>query len=68
MPKAKRPFRKLKGIDKSTDDYAIKNDRRTYMFNFNLPCGGAIESTGTVPKEKVEELVKIYMRLRELGE
>lgn len=62
----KRPFRKLKGVTKQNDEYAMSTNRRPYVFNFVTKDGGSVESQGNIPIECVDRLVEILRELTEM--
>lgn len=63
---AKRPFRKLKGVSKANDEYAIANDRRPFVFNMTLPGGGTVESQGSVRPDQCERLAELFAEIHQL--
>jgi len=62
-----RPFRKVKGVSKRADEFAIENDRRTFVFSFNTRDGGSIESDGSVLPEDCEELASLWKKVQDLA-
>lgn len=68
MSKTTRPFRKLPGVSKENDAYAIKHDRRPFVFNFTTVKGSTLTYQGNVKQEHVDELVKMFDRLNKLAQ
>lgn len=66
MARSKRPFNKLAGVPKETDDYAVKHDRRPFVFNMAFADGSTVSSSGTVDKKHCERLAEIFMELHTL--
>ena len=62
----KRPFRKLKGVSKANDDFAVANNRRPFVFNMTFADGGTVESQGSVNPEHCERLGEIFAELHRL--
>ena len=62
-----RPFKKLKGINKECDEYALEYDRRPYVFNFTTEDGGVMESTGSIKPKDCDRFWEIFKELQALG-
>ena len=62
----KRPFRKLKGVSKANDDFAVANNRRPFVFSMTLADGGTVESQGSVKPEHCARLGEIFAELHKL--
>lgn len=64
----KRPFRKLKGVSKANDDYALKHNRRTYIFSMTTEDGSSIESQGNVKPEHCKRLADLLVEIHKLSD
>lgn len=60
------PFRKLKGLNKATTDFAGKHDRRPVMFNITTTDGSTVEFQGSVTKADVPKLMKLLKQVQDL--
>jgi len=60
---SKRPFRKLKGVSKANDEYAMKHDRRPFVFNVTTKDGGTMEYQGNVAVDQCERLYSMFNEL-----
>ena len=67
VAKSKRPFNRLKGVPKETDEYAIKTDRRPFVFSMTFEDGGTVASSGCVRKEDCDRLAEIFKEIHELA-
>jgi hypothetical protein len=63
----KRPFRKLKGVSKDNDEFAIEHDRRPFIFSMTFASGTTVESQGSVKPEHCKRLSEILIELHKLS-
>ena len=63
-----RPFRRLKGVSKEADQFAIANNRRPYVFGFTTEKGSTIIRDGSVPMGMDKELLVMWERLCQLSQ
>lgn len=60
-------MQKLKGINRKTHDYAVKHDRRPFIFSVTTEDGGTMELQHSVAKEDVAELVRMFREAYDLA-
>jgi hypothetical protein len=68
IPKKKRPFNRLKGVNKECDAYAIEHNRRPFVFGFTTEDGATIYSDGSVPVANVQQVLKLFLKMRKLSQ